>query len=381
MPCSFTVAVEQIFTDMKQLTVQQPTEPRSKEPWLAVNLSLLFPGTGQIYAGKVLKGIVILFGEIILFVQAVWSIFSPFGNTVNGLMFFLPITGIYLFNLFDAYNSVKKYSFKRQKPLNKSPNYKSFSLYSTSSLKEPWLAVFLSQLLPGLGHFYLEKFIWGGFLLICIIIFANLASLFSVFLAFPPIICALASYHAYMAAPQKSERSKLTIVFVVAAILAVKLAIAYLPTWVDRHVAMFEIPSNSMQPTLLEGDKILVNKSNNYLPQKGDIVVFKLSLSPNQKNEFGSFFVKRIIGTPGQKVEIKNGVVYVNNKPQEEYYIAEAPDYTFGPIIVPNDTYLVLGDNRNDSYDSHVWGFLPAANIIGKAYKIYWPPERIRALN
>lgn len=375
---------------MKQLTVQQPTKSGSKEPWLAVNLSLLFPGAGQIYAGKVLKGIIILFGEIILFVQAVWSIFSPFGNTVNGILLFLLITGIYLFNLFDAYNSVKNFSFsffylKKQKTPKKQHNYKSFSLYSTSTVKEPWLAVFLSQLLPGLGHFYIEKFIWGIVLLVCIIIFANLASLFSVFLVFPPLICALASYHAYMAATQKSNRksnsSKLTIVFVVAAILVVKLALAYLPTWVEQHVAMFEIPSESMLPTLLKGDKILVNKSNYYQPQKGDIVVFKIPFYPNQKNKSGTFFVKRIIATPRQKVEIKNGVVYVNNKPLQENYIAEAPDYTLGPTIVPNDTYLVLGDNRNDSYDSHVWGFLPAANIIGKAYKIYWPPERIRALN
>lgn len=370
---------------MKQLTVQQHTKSGSKEPWLAVNLSLLFPGAGQIYSGKVLKGIVILFGEIILFVQAVWSIFSPFGNTVNGIRLFLLITGIYLFNLFDAYNSVKKISLPKPKTLNKQHNYKSFSLYSTSTVKEPWLAVFLSQLLPGLGHFYLEKFIWGIVLLIWIIIFANLASLFSVFLVFPPLICALASYHAYMAATQKSNRksnsSKLTIVFVVAAILVVKLAIAFLPTWVEQHVAMFKIPSNSMLPTLIEGDKILVNKSYNYQPKTGDIVVFNLPLSPNQKNKSATFFVKRIIATPRQKVEIKNGTVYVNNKPLQENYIAEAPDYTLGPTIVPNDTYLVLGDNRNDSYDSHVWGFLPATNIIGKAYKIYWPPERIRALN
>ncbi len=369
---------------MKQLTVQQPAEPRNREPWLAANLSLLFPGAGQIYAGKILKGITFLLGEIFIIAQSVQLIFSSTGNTVTGLTLLIPIVAIYIFNIFDARQSVKKYHPQPSTSLSQTnlPTYKSFSLHSSSTPKDPWLAVFLSQILPGLGHFYLEKLMAGGILLICIIIFANLASLFSALLAVPPIICALASYHAYMAAPQKRDRSKWAIAAVVAAILAARLAIAYLPTWVARQVAMFEIPSESMLPTLLEGDKILVKKSNNYRPQKGDIIVFKLpQIFPNKDAESGTFFVKRIIGSPGQKVEIKNGRVYVNSRALEEEYIAEAPDYNWGPILVPTGAYLVFGDNRNDSYDSHVWGFLPASNIIGKAYKIYWPPERIRPLN
>lgn len=369
---------------MKQLTVQQPAEPRNQEPWLAVNLSLLFPGAGQIYAGKVLKGIIFILGEIFFIAQSVQLIFSPTGNTVTGLSLLVPIIAIYLFNLFDARSSVKKSPTQTSpSPLpNNSPAYKSFSLHSASTIKDPWVAVFLSQILPGLGHFYLEKLILGGIFLTCIVIFANLASLFSPLLAVPPIIYALGAYHAYKAAPQKRDRSKWAIAAVVAAILAARLAIAYLPTFAARQIEMFEIPSDSMLPTLLEGDKIFVNKSNQYSPQKGDIIVFQVTkTAQSQDVKAGTFFVKRVIASPGEQLTVKNGIVYLNSQILEETYIAEAPDYNWQPETVPPGAYLVLGDNRNDSYDSHVWGFLPASNIIGKAYKIYWPPERIQPLN
>jgi signal peptidase I len=76
-------------------------------------------------------------------------------------------------------------------------------------------------------------------------------------------------------------------------------------------------------------------------------------------------------------VEVKREQVYINNKTFQEKYIAEAPFYEFGPVTVPAKSYLVLGDNRNNSCDSHFWGPVPRENIIGKATKRYWPPKRI----
>ncbi|HEY9872314.1 MAG TPA: signal peptidase I [Candidatus Obscuribacterales bacterium] len=140
------------------------------------------------------------------------------------------------------------------------------------------------------------------------------------------------------------------------------------------------IPSDSMLPTLQVGDRLVVEKvSYRFLmPATGDIVVFdppqKLIVQGYTKNQA---FIKRIIGTPGQIVQVKNGKVYRDNTPLEEDYIAEPPDYEWGPAQVPEDQVLVMGDNRNNSNDSHIWGFLPKRNIIGHAFFRFWPFSRI----
>jgi len=91
-------------------------------------------------------------------------------------------------------------------------------------------------------------------------------------------------------------------------------------------------------------------------------------------------FVKRIVGLPGQEVEVKDQQVWINKRPLTESYITVQADYAWGPAVVPSESYFVLGDNRNASADSHVWGFLPRANLVGEAYKIYWPAQRIQSL-
>ncbi|WP_421655219.1 signal peptidase I [Leptothermofonsia sp. ETS-13] len=138
------------------------------------------------------------------------------------------------------------------------------------------------------------------------------------------------------------------------------------------------IPSGSMLPTLQVNDRLIVDKLGYYFksPQRGDIVVF----SPTdalQKQNFHDAFIKRVIGLPGEKVEVKGGRVYINDKPLKENYIADAPQYQWGPKVVPEGSYLVLGDNRNNSYDSHYWGFVPRDKIIGRAVVRFWPPDRV----
>lgn len=369
---------------MKPSKLNQPVKRENKEPWLAVNLSLFFPGIGQIYAGKLFKGVILIVSQVTLILIAAWSIFSPTGNTVAGISFLAFMVVIYILNLFDAHNSIKK--TKSQKINNVSvkqpPTYSSFSLHRSSAIKDPWLAVFLSQILPGIGHLYIEKIFLGGVFLIFIIIFSNLSVFFWPLRVVTAIIAAIACYHVYLASPKKSRKSKQLIRKLVVAIIIFKLTMAFLPILVEQQVEKFTIPSNSMLPTLQPGDKIFVHQSRNYIPQQGDLVVF----NPPPKNRFSDvnkdeFFVKRVIGRPGETVQINNGVVYINNKPLKEDYTAQPAAYQWGPVAVPAGNYLVLGDNRNDSFDSHAWGFLPAANIIGKVYKIYWPPARIQPLN
>jgi signal peptidase I len=140
------------------------------------------------------------------------------------------------------------------------------------------------------------------------------------------------------------------------------------------------IPSESMVPTLEINDRLIIEKIS-YLvhpPQREDIIVFW----PNdrlrqQQPKLKDAFIKRLIGLPGEKVEVKAGKVYINDQPLKEQYIEAQPDYEWGPEIVPKDSYLVLGDNRNNSYDSHFWGYVPRQNIIGRAAFRFWPPARV----
>jgi signal peptidase I len=140
------------------------------------------------------------------------------------------------------------------------------------------------------------------------------------------------------------------------------------------------IPSDSMVPTLQTGDRLVVEKISYRFrpPTPGEIIVFDppqaLQRQGYTKNQA---FIKRIIGTSGQEIAIDNGLVYVDQQPLTEDYIAEPPSYHFQPMQVPSNQLFVMGDNRNHSNDSHIWGFLPIQNIIGRATFRFWPPNRI----
>jgi signal peptidase I len=140
------------------------------------------------------------------------------------------------------------------------------------------------------------------------------------------------------------------------------------------------IPSESMFPTLEIGDRLVVEKVSYRFDEvhRGDIVVFQPPPQLQMRGyEANQAFIKRAIGLPKDTVEVKNGVVYVNNQPLTENYIAQPPQYNLMPVIVPEGALFVMGDNRNNSNDSHVWGFLPQNNILGHAVFRFWPPSRI----
>jgi signal peptidase I len=154
-------------------------------------------------------------------------------------------------------------------------------------------------------------------------------------------------------------------------------------------VQAFKIPSGSMEPTLLVGDYILVNKSIYGLvipythtrlfpyrnPHRGDVVVFIYPLNPSKD------FVKRVIATGGERVQIIQNRVYVNDKlihdPWGHFSYKWPAEYlqrmeNFGPVVVPEDSLFVLGDNRENSDDSRFWGFVPLNDVLGKAFVIYF---------
>jgi signal peptidase I len=143
------------------------------------------------------------------------------------------------------------------------------------------------------------------------------------------------------------------------------------------------IPSESMIPTLEIGDRLIVEKLSyrSHPPHRGDIIVFA---PPPQLQEQGygeeQAFIKRVIGLPGETIEIKDGHVFVDRQMLSENYLAEAPNYLMSPTIVPSAQLFVMGDNRNNSNDSHIWGFLPQVNIVGHACFRFWPLERFGGL-
>jgi signal peptidase I len=179
-------------------------------------------------------------------------------------------------------------------------------------------------------------------------------------------------------------------------------------------VQAFQIPSESMENTLLVGDYLLVDKlcyggrgpGDHLLPyrkiQRGDVIVFHYPVDPKQH------FVKRVIGVPGDRLRMVNKTVYINGKPLAEPYVRfiEPPSNLFrdnfprtdmpviygmegkwwlemrklvedGELIVPQESYFVMGDNRDDSQDSRYWGFVPRENIIGRPLLIYWSVQTI----
>ena len=145
------------------------------------------------------------------------------------------------------------------------------------------------------------------------------------------------------------------------------------------YMQAFKIPSGAMVPTLLIGDYILVAKksySGGKLPQRTDVIVF---LFPEDETKI---FIKRVIGLPGDTVEIKNKAVYINGEPLNEPYIQHVdprmlpnqvmPRDNLGPLTLPAASYFVLGDNRDQSLDSRFWGYVKLEKITGKVRVLYW---------
>ena len=138
-----------------------------------------------------------------------------------------------------------------------------------------------------------------------------------------------------------------------------------------------QVRGTSMFPTLQNGEYILVDRLSYRLhsPARGDIIIFHPPVAPDED------YVKRIIGLPGDRVQVKSGTVYVNGERLSEPYVRMPHTYNWGPGRVPAGDLFVLGDNRDVSYDSHWWGYLKQDRVIGRAMLAYWPPKDLNVFS
>lgn len=159
---------------------------------------------------------------------------------------------------------------------------------------------------------------------------------------------------------------------------------------IRNFVQNYRIDGSSMEPNFHDGQFLIVNRYSycpglhfevppldinldkvwcTRLPRRGDVIVFEYPRDPKRD------FIKRVIGLPGDTVDVQSGQVIVNGERLDEPFGPNPGSYTSGPVTVGEGELFVLGDNRNNSSDSHAWGMLPLTNVIGKALVSYWPPK------
>ena len=141
---------------------------------------------------------------------------------------------------------------------------------------------------------------------------------------------------------------------------------------VQMTIQTFEVDGTSMLPSFQDGERVLVNKLVYRLhePERGDVIVFQ---PPNDRRDF----IKRVIGLPGDTVEIHDYKVFINGQALDEPYIYYPSHYTLEKQVIPDNSYFVLGDNRDHSNDSHTGWVAPRENIVGKAWVTIWPPDKV----
>lgn len=352
-----------------------------KEPWLSVFLSALLPGVGQIYGGKALRGIIFIFVFTLLFLIGIVGIlgFILLENAVISRFFILTtIISVFLILIFEIYIYFNAYKIAKEYNAEHSLSV------GVNIKKQPWLSVYLSYFLPGIGQIYNNQALKGITLIIITIIFWTLEKRFYPFSILFIFIYLFAMKDAFESAEKIngsnrkfSEQGNVFIkILVVIALLIHAIPVGNI---IRTHfLQAFKIPAGSMLPTLEIGDRIFVDKTTEAKTsiKRGDILIFVYP--KDEKKDF----IKRVIGLPGDKIEIKDKEIYINDEKLTENYIIHQdqhikpkeyePRDNMGPITIPSDSLFVMGDNRDQSYDSRYWGFVKTDKVKGKVIKIYW---------
>lgn len=347
-----------------------------KEPWYAVCLSYILPGLGLIYAQKIAPGILMLCIEILLIVFAGCVVLMP-GMNILALPFIaLAIFSVWLVNIVIAYRVSKTYNPAEAEKERRAS-------------KDPWLSVFLTMIIPGIGHFYIGK---RGIGAVLILIF--LADIIIVpdniyFKLIWILASALFIFMSYKSAPVNREKAYgkigvLCTLFVLGAIVSTSSGPLIRNFLFETALA----EGNSMTPAIYPNDRFIMSKFNRDTLQRGDIIVFNMENggkdTPNLPDSRKISYLKRVVALEGETVEIKGGKLLINGielaDPRFMYNnLASMGDIAKvgNPYMVPENTVFVLGDNPGNSLDSRRLGAIPKSNIHGKIVKRIFPIDRL----
>jgi signal peptidase I len=356
----------------------------NKAPWLAGSYSWLLPGLGHIYFGAYGQGICLIIIIVLLHSFAIASLISSRTSmSLPILLYFYVCICIPAYVSYVAYKLTKKH------------NTENFEKNRTLG-RDPWLAVFLTLILPGLGHIYLRKHIAGIlFFLSFLAIHAAYYAIFYVrFVAV--VFMVVASAHAYGMRPHfifglKRPFTRFTLVLLFIGILKNIL----IPLSLNKFFLLTCVSGPCMDPTIPDKSRIVINKFIYSLkdPEIGDVVLFVPS--DNAPSDYVRLTCKRIVAVGGETVQVRNSNVYVDGMKREvrgdvhrkarsqlgptiDFHDRDNPHLVFGvhePYRVHKGHYFLLGDNRHYSVDSRCFGAVPRENIMGKVVKIYWPPR------
>lgn len=380
-----------------------------KYPWLAVLLSKMFPGAGQIYAGAKARGIFFISFTVVLLLIFVLAfcgfLFTEEAAASRTFMVvvvpaaFLVMLVLGIYSLFDAYRIAKRHNAGQVQTDADAAHHKA------------WLAAFLSAFFPGIGQFYNGQVIKGlAFIVLMFVAWALKAFFAPLFLVAVLgyifiIKDAFDSAEALKGFNDRFFRQGRAVVMLI--VIMIGLQQTPLAVLIKNNVIeAFKMPSGSMLPTMSIGDHFLIGRTTSFRSpvKRGDIVVFPYPADPSKN------FVKRVIGIGGDKIQIVNGELYINDQliqatligvhendglpPSKEYgppteyeerigdakyrvqYLRDKSATNAGPWLVPQAAVFVMGDNRDNSQDSRFWGSVPQNSIMGTAMKIYWSWDR-----
>ncbi len=328
---------------------------KNREPWLAASLSFVFPGLGYFSVGEPARGWAVVLLCLAPIAVAAAEILLPRGRLL------IAVAMIALLLLIQIASAVDAHAIARR---GNSPEFES----ERTARPDPWRAVFFSHLIPGLGQLLSRRIPWGiGWLLAWFVAEALPGGK-----AVSWLVGIAAVAHAWFVTGGARGRAA-TAAMLIAASAVVPLTVTLL---VRATIAQaFRIPSASMRPALVPGDYVFIARPGRHRPARGDIVSFRFSQDRRLQ------FMKRVIAMPGETIEVRGGRTWIDGRPLEEPYATfpapgEIDRGPFPPTRVPEGHYFVMGDARDDSNDSRHFGPIPASDLTGRAYKIYWPLGR-----
>jgi signal peptidase I len=341
-------------------------EPAAKEPWLGANLSLCLPGLGRIYAGDRTTGLVQAVIWVALLAVGGYLTFAPDGNTLAGMILLAVALLFWALCGWDAHRACRARATGDFDAVRRSQ-------------RDAWKALFLSKLFPGLGQIYDRRLAVGIPLVLAAVFVPRPENLG--WGAVNGLLAGGAALDAGMNARGRRPESVRAALGVAGAVaLVATLSQAAVGAFREHGIRAFRTPSASMAPTIEPGDRIFVHMWAKDRVRTGDIVL--LPFGPGR----GQWFLKTVFAVPGDQVEFRPDGAYRNG---EQMIACPTPDSVLAGVVsgrmgspfhVPEGSVFVLGDNYLNSNDSRFLGAFKISDVRGRAYKIYWPPERAHAL-